>query len=126
MVCDNILEYIGHTPMVRLNRMTDPGDAEVLVKYEGLNVGGSIKTRTAFNMIKQAKKDGLIDDDKLQEIQAVIIRAVNTTDAMTAEVEDIPFDLMKRLVERITTEVKGVNRVLYDFTPKPTGTIEYE
>ena len=63
MVCDNILEYIGHTPMVRLNRMTDPGDAEVLVKYEGLNVGGSIKTRTAFNMIRQAKKDGLIDDD---------------------------------------------------------------
>jgi cysteine synthase A len=72
MVCDNILEYIGHTPMVRLNRMTDPGDAEVLVKYEGLNVGGSIKTRTAFNMIKQAKKDGLIDDDKLQEIQDTI------------------------------------------------------
>ena len=63
MICENVLEYIGHTPMVRLNRMTDPGDAEVLVKYEGLNVGGSIKTRTAYNMIKQAKKDGLIDDD---------------------------------------------------------------
>ncbi len=65
MVCDNILEYIGHTPMVRLNRMTEPGDAEVLVKYEGLNVGGSIKTRTAFNMIKQARKDGLINEDSV-------------------------------------------------------------
>ena len=46
MICDNVLEYIGHTPIVRLNRMNDPDAAEVLVKYEGLNVGGSIKTRT--------------------------------------------------------------------------------
>ncbi len=65
MICDNVLEYIGHTPMIRLNRMNDPDSAEVLVKYEGLNVGGSIKTRTAFNMIKQAKKDGLIHDDTI-------------------------------------------------------------
>ena len=56
MICDSVLDYIGHTPMIRLNRMSDPDAAEVLVKYEGLNVGGSIKTRTAFNMIKQAKK----------------------------------------------------------------------
>ena len=52
--------------------------------------------------------------------------AVNTSDAMTAEVENIPFALMQHLVKRITSEVKGVNRVLYDFTPKPTGTIEFE
>ena len=65
MVCDNILEYIGHTPMVRLNRMNDPEAAEVLVKYEGLNVGGSIKTRTAYNMIKQAEKDGIINKDTI-------------------------------------------------------------
>ena len=65
MVCDNILEYIGHTPMVRLNRMNDPEAAEVLVKYEGLNVGGSIKTRTAYNMIKQAEKDGIINPDSI-------------------------------------------------------------
>jgi len=51
--------------MIRLNRMNDPEAAEVLVKYEGLNVGGSIKTRTAYNMIKQAKKDGLIHDDTI-------------------------------------------------------------
>lgn len=65
MVCDNVLEYIGHTPMIRLGRMNDPGSAEVLVKYEGLNVGGSIKTRTAYNMIKQALKDGRIKDDTI-------------------------------------------------------------
>ena len=65
MICDNILEYIGHTPMVRLNRMNDPEAAVVLVKYEGLNVGGSIKTRTAYNMIKQAEKDGIINKDTI-------------------------------------------------------------
>ncbi len=65
MICDNVLEYIGHTPIVRLNRMNDPNAAEVLVKYEGLNVGGSIKTRTAYNMIKQALKDGIIKDDTI-------------------------------------------------------------
>ncbi len=65
MICDNILEYIGHTPIVRLNRMNDPDAAEVLVKYEGLNVGGSIKTRTAYNMIERAIKDGIIKDDTI-------------------------------------------------------------
>lgn len=65
MICDSVLDYIGHTPMIRLNRMNDPDAAEVLVKYEGLNVGGSIKTRTAYNMIKQAKKDGLIKEDTI-------------------------------------------------------------
>ncbi|MCR5092637.1 MAG: cysteine synthase A [Lachnospiraceae bacterium] len=65
MICDNILEYIGHTPMIRLNRMNDPDAAEVLVKYEGLNVGGSIKTRTAYNMVMQAIKAGIIKDDTI-------------------------------------------------------------
>ena len=58
MVCNNILEAIGQTPMVRLNRLVKPGMAQILVKYEGLNVGGSIKTRTAFNMIEQAEREG--------------------------------------------------------------------
>ena len=56
----------------------------------------------------------------------VVIRAVNTRDAMTAEVEELPWPLMKRLTERITNEVPGVNRVLYDLTPKPPATIEWE
>ena len=56
MIYNNILDALGHTPMIRLNRMNKPGSAEVLVKFEGLNVGGSIKTRTAYNMIKNAEK----------------------------------------------------------------------
>ena len=64
MIYDNILDAIGHTPMIRLNRMgSDTERAEVLVKFEGLNVGGSIKTRTAYNMILQAEKEGKIGKD---------------------------------------------------------------
>ncbi|HIU03197.1 MAG TPA: cysteine synthase A [Candidatus Onthocola gallistercoris] len=63
MIYDNILEAIGHTPMVRLNHMTDKDSAQVLVKYEGLNVGGSIKTRTAFNMITEAERQGKLTPD---------------------------------------------------------------
>ena len=63
MISDNILEAVGHTPLVRLHRMTGPGMAEVLVKFEALNVGGSIKTRTAWNMIQDAEKKGLIGPD---------------------------------------------------------------
>lgn len=65
MVYQNVLESIGHTPIVRLNRMADPEGAEVLVKFEGLNVGGSIKTRTAFYMIEKAEKDGLLKPDSI-------------------------------------------------------------
>lgn len=65
MICDTILDYIGHTPIVRLNRMNDPEAAEVLVKFEGLNVGGSIKTRTAYNMILEAEKAGIIKEDTI-------------------------------------------------------------
>ena len=63
MVYDNILDAIGHTPMVRLNRLPDPEGAEVLVKYEGLNIGGSIKTRTAYNMVLAAEQAGQIGPD---------------------------------------------------------------
>ena len=65
MVCNNILEALGHTPLVRLNRMVTPDMAEVLVKYEGLNVGGSIKTRTAANMIADAENRGLLKRDSI-------------------------------------------------------------
>lgn len=65
MIYDDILEAIGGTPLVRLKRMTGPEDAEILVKYEGLNVGGSIKTRTAYNMISGAEKKGLIGPDTI-------------------------------------------------------------
>lgn len=66
MICNNILEAIGHTPIIRLNRMnSNPESGEVLVKFEGLNVGGSIKTRTAYNMIRKAEKDGIINKDTI-------------------------------------------------------------
>ncbi len=61
MVCNNILEAIGNTPIIRLSHMADPDSAEILVKFEGLNVGGSIKTRTAYNMILDAEAKGLIN-----------------------------------------------------------------
>ena len=65
MIYNNVLEAMGHTPMLRLNRMVSADSAEVLVKFEGLNVGGSIKTRTAFNMIEDAKKRGLIHENTI-------------------------------------------------------------
>ena len=65
MIYNNILEAVGHTPMVRLNRMVDDDSAEVLVKFEAVNVGGSIKTRTALNMIEEAEKKGLINKDTI-------------------------------------------------------------
>ena len=61
MVCNNILDAIGNTPIIRLSRMADPDSAEILVKFEGLNVGGSIKTRTAYNMIRDAEARGVIN-----------------------------------------------------------------
>ncbi len=63
MIYDNVLQAVGHTPLVRLNRMPLPGSAEILVKFEGLNVGGSIKTRTALHMIEQAEAAGLLRPD---------------------------------------------------------------
>ena len=63
MICNTILEAMGNTPIIRLQHMTGPDDAEVLVKFEGLNVGGSIKTRTAYNMICDAEQKGLIHKD---------------------------------------------------------------
>lgn len=65
MVYNNIIEAIGHTPMIRLNKLVKPNSAEVLVKFEGLNVGGSIKTRTAFNMIRHAEKEGRINKNTI-------------------------------------------------------------
>ena len=65
MVCNNILEAIGNTPIIRLSHMADPDGAEILVKFEGLNVGGSIKTRTAYNMILDAEAKGLINENTI-------------------------------------------------------------
>lgn len=65
MIYQNVLEAMGHTPMIQLNKMADPEGARVLVKFEGLNVGGSIKTRTAYNMICKAEEDGILQPDSI-------------------------------------------------------------
>ena len=65
MIYDTILDAIGNTPIIRLNHMTDSDSAQILVKFEGLNVGGSIKTRTAFNMIRDAEEKGLLNKDTI-------------------------------------------------------------
>ena len=78
-----------------------------------------------FTVIPDFKTVGVKNDLRSYE-WPVIIRAVNTVDAMTATIEEIPYDILHHITERITREVNGVNRVLYDLTPKPTGTIEWE
>lgn len=65
MICNNILDALGNTPIIRLNHMVDEDSAEILVKFEGLNVGGSIKTRTAYNMIKHAEEQGILSKDSI-------------------------------------------------------------
>ena len=65
MIYNDVLQAIGHTPIIRLNKLVDPDSAEILVKFEGLNVGGSIKTRVAFNMIIDAEKRGLLNKDSI-------------------------------------------------------------
>lgn len=65
MIYNNILEAVGHTPMVRLNHMAEPDSSQILVKFEAVNVGGSIKTRTALNMIEAAEKEGLLNKDSI-------------------------------------------------------------
>ena len=65
MIYHDVLEAVGNTPLIRLNRMTNPEDAEVLVKFEAVNIGGSVKTRTALNMIQAAEKDGRIGPDTI-------------------------------------------------------------
>ncbi|MBQ4312890.1 MAG: cysteine synthase A [Clostridia bacterium] len=65
MIYNNVLEAIGHTPMIRLSHICEPGCAEIIVKYEGVNIGGSIKTRTAYNMLLAAEQAGFINKDTI-------------------------------------------------------------
>ena len=72
MVYNNVLDAVGNTPMVRLNRMVDEDSAEILVKFEAVNVGGSIKTRTALNMIEDAEEKGIIKEDTIIVVQILL------------------------------------------------------
>ena len=107
------------------DRLEAVRESDAILREEFLKNDLQNKVWQYFTVIPDVKSVGVRDGVRCDE-WPVIIRAVNTKDAMTATVENIPFDLMQHIVKRIITEVKGVNRVLYDFTPKPTGTIEWE
>lgn len=107
------------------DRLEAVRESDAILREEFAKNGLAGKVWQYFTVVPDFKSTGVKDGKRSFE-WSVIIRAVNTSDAMTAEVENIPFALMQHLVKRITSEVKGVNRVLYDFTPKPTGTIEFE
>ena len=100
-------------------------ESDAILREEFAAAGLAGKVWQYFTVVPDFKSTGIRDGRRTFE-WPVIIRAINTTDAMSATVEELPFALMQKLVSRITAEVKGVNRVLYDFTPKPCATIEYE
>ncbi len=100
-------------------------ESDAILREEFAKNGLEGKVWQYFTAIPDFKSVGVKDDKRTFEYP-VIIRAVNTVDAMTATVEDVPFALLQHITKRITTEVPNVNRVVYDLTPKPTGTIEWE
>ena len=100
-------------------------ESDAILREEFAKNGLEGKVWQYFTAVPDFKSVG-VSDGKRTFAYPVIIRAVNTVDAMTATVEDIPFELLQHITNRITAEVPNVNRVLYDLTPKPTGTIEWE
>ncbi len=100
-------------------------EADAILREEFDRCGLAKRVWQFFVVIPDMKSVGVKDDSRYEGWPA-IIRAVNSTDAMTAEIEEIPYALLHKITSRIITEVAGVNRVLYDLTPKPTGTIEWE
>ncbi len=100
-------------------------EADAILREEFDKCGLAEKVWQYFIAIPDIKSVGVKDDSRYEGWPA-IIRAVNTKDAMTATVEEIPYPVLHKIVARITSEVEGINRVLFDLTPKPTGTIEWE
>ena len=100
-------------------------EADAILREEFDNCGLNKTVWQYFIAIPDIKSVGVKDDSRYEGWPA-IIRAVNTKDAMTATIEEIPYAVLHKITARITAEVEGINRVLYDLTPKPTGTIEWE
>ena len=100
-------------------------EADAILREEFDKSGLAGKVWQYFIAVPDMKSVG-VRNDKRYEGWPAIIRAVNTSDAMTATIEEIPYELLHKITARITAEVEGINRVLYDLTPKPTGTIEWE
>ncbi len=116
MICSNILEAMGNTPVIRLNNMTDENSAEILVKFEGLNVGGSIKTRTAYNMITRAEEEGKINKNTIiveptsgnQGIGLALVGAVKGYKTIIIMPDSVSEE-RRKLVEHYGAEVKLVH-----------------
>ena len=107
------------------DRLEAVRESDAILREEFAKAGLAGKVWQYFTIVPDFKSTGVIDG-KRSYAWPVVLRAVNTRDAMTATVEDVPFELLQHITARITAEVPGVNRVLYDLTPKPTGTIEWE
>lgn len=107
------------------DRLEAVRESDAILREEFAKNGLEGKVWQYFTAIPDFKSVG-VKDNKRTDAWPVIIRAVNTVDAMTATVEDVPFALLQHITQRITNEVEGVNRVVFDLTPKPTGTIEWE
>ena len=113
---------LGAITRDRLNALRE---ADAILREEFDNCGLSEKVWQYFIAVPDVKSVG-VKNGKRYEGWPAIIRAVNTTDAMSATIEEIPYAVLHKITDRITTEVEGINRVLYDLTPKPIGTIEWE
>ncbi len=107
------------------DRLEAVRESDAILREEFDKAGLAGKVWQYFTVVPDFKSVGVTDGARTFAYP-VIIRAVNTKDAMTATIEEIPYKLLGRITARITSEVKGVNRVLYDVTPKPSGTIEWE
>ncbi|MBQ7434326.1 MAG: glutamine-hydrolyzing GMP synthase [Oscillospiraceae bacterium] len=107
------------------DRLEAVRESDAILREEFKNNGLEGKVWQYFTIVPDFKSTGITDGLRTYD-WPVVIRAVNTVDAVTAEVAELDFKLMAHIVDRITHEVKGVNRVLWDLTPKPTGTIEWE
>ena len=107
------------------DRLEAVRESDAILREEFAKNGLAGKVWQYFTIVPDFKSTGVKEGLRSYD-WPVVIRAVNTRDAMTATVEDVPFALLQHITDRITHEVAGVNRVLYDLTPKPTGTIEWE
>ena len=107
------------------DRLEAVRESDAILREEFALAGLEGKVWQYFTIVPDFKSTGITDGLRTYD-WPVVIRAVNTVDAVTAEVAELPFSLVQKIVKRITAEVKGVNRVLWDVTPKPSGTIEWE
>ena len=113
---------LGAITRARLHALRE---ADAILREEFDNCGLAEKVWQYFIAVPDVKSVGVKDESRYEGWPA-IIRAVNTKDAMTATIEEIPYPVLHKITARITAEVEGINRVLFDLTPKPTGTIEWE